>query len=135
MSEDVLKYTQGKVDQGTVRRAYKKWRTEQGIPDRCDNPSCQFHTSALEWDGKLLKLILDHSNGVNSDNRPENLRFLCPNCNAQLETHGGGNKGKVLKSSGGFGIVGRDGKKRYTLPAEPGRFSLQGSPVNLTKKP
>jgi len=34
---------------------------------------------------------LDHINVVNSDNRIENLRIVCPNCNAGLETHGGKN--------------------------------------------
>jgi 5-methylcytosine-specific restriction endonuclease McrA len=40
-----------------------------------------------EWLGKKITLILDHINGVNNDNRLNNLRFLCPNCNATLATH------------------------------------------------
>ena len=40
-----------------------------------------------EWNGKKLMLVLDHINGVNNDNRIENLRFVCPNCNSQLPTH------------------------------------------------
>ena len=40
-----------------------------------------------EWRGKKIALILDHINGVSNDNRLENLRILCPNCNATLETH------------------------------------------------
>lgn len=44
-----------------------------------------------EWMGKKISLILDHINGVNNDNRIENLRFLCPNCNATLDTHCGKN--------------------------------------------
>ena len=44
-----------------------------------------------EWNGLPLVLILDHINGVNNDNRLENLRFVCPNCNYQLPTHGGKN--------------------------------------------
>ena len=39
------------------------------------------------WYGKKISLILDHINGINNDNHLENLRFLCPNCNATLETH------------------------------------------------
>ena len=38
------------------------------------------------WMGKPLTLILDHINGYNKDNRLENLRWVCPDCNSQLET-------------------------------------------------
>lgn len=39
------------------------------------------------WFGKPLVLILDHINGVNNDNRIENLRFVCSNCDSQLPTY------------------------------------------------
>lgn len=45
-----------------------------------------------EWNGKKLSLELDHINGVNNDNRLENLRFLCPNCHSQTSTYGSKNK-------------------------------------------
>ena len=48
-----------------------------------------------EWQGKTLSLELDHINGVNNDNRIENLRFLCPNCHSQTTTYGAKNKQKV----------------------------------------
>lgn len=43
------------------------------------------------WNGEKMSLILDHINGVHTDNRIENLRIVCPNCNATLPTHGGKN--------------------------------------------
>jgi Zn finger protein HypA/HybF involved in hydrogenase expression len=45
-----------------------------------------------EWNGKKLVLQIDHINGVNTDNRIDNLRFMCPNCHSQTETF---SKGKL----------------------------------------
>ena len=44
-----------------------------------------------EWNGKKLSLELDHINGINYDNRLENLRFLCPNCHSLTSTYGSKN--------------------------------------------
>lgn len=40
-----------------------------------------------EWMGNPLILVLDHINGINDDNRLENLRFVCNNCDSQLDTY------------------------------------------------
>lgn len=50
-----------------------------------------------EWMGKPMPLILDHINGINNDNRLENLRFVCSNCDTQLPTY----KSKNRKSKEG----------------------------------
>lgn len=56
------------------------------IPYRCAICGC------VEWQGRTLSLELDHINGVNNDNRLENLRFLCPNCHSQTTTYGSRNQ-------------------------------------------
>lgn len=68
------------ASQATVRRWYVKG---EYTPYQCA-------ICGLEpvWMGKELTLILDHINGVNNDHRLENLRWVCPNCNQQLETTG-----------------------------------------------
>lgn len=48
------------------------------------------------WNGKALTLVLDHINGVNNDDRLENLRWVCPNCNQQLETTGSRNPNRKI---------------------------------------
>ena len=56
--------------------------------------SCAICGLPPSWQGQPLVMILDHSNGNRSDNRVENLRLLCPNCNSQQPTFAGKNKGR-----------------------------------------
>jgi hypothetical protein len=66
----------------------------------------------LEWNGKLLKLILDHSEGNRYDNSPRSLRYLCPNCDSQLLTRGGGNRDRVVDlTADGYTLMNRDGSR------------------------
>ena len=44
------------------------------------------------WNGKPLTLTLDHIDGNNTNDVLENLRWVCPNCDRQLDTFGSKNK-------------------------------------------
>ena len=57
---------------------------------------CSICSMPPEWMGKPMSLVLDHINGVNNDNRLDNLRFVCHNCDSQLDTY----KSKNIRKGG-----------------------------------
>lgn len=61
-----------------LRRAMKAL----GVPETC--AGCGLDGT---WQGRRLTLEVDHVNGDFRDNRPGNLRFLCPNCHALTATY------------------------------------------------
>jgi uncharacterized protein YbaR (Trm112 family) len=60
---------------------------------------CQI-CNETEWNEQPMPLQVDHHDGDASNNKPENLRMICYNCNAQLPTFAGRNRGSGRKSKG-----------------------------------
>jgi hypothetical protein len=69
------------------RRTLKQRLYREGLKQRL----CELCGQGEDWHGRHMSLILDHINGVADDNRLENLRIVCPNCAATLDTHCGRN--------------------------------------------
>ncbi|AKZ55986.1 hypothetical protein SAM23877_2937 [Streptomyces ambofaciens ATCC 23877] len=55
-----------------------------GVPE-----NCAMCGTGPKWNGRPLRLEVDHVDGAWWDNRPENLRLLCPNCHAATDTYRG----------------------------------------------
>lgn len=73
-----------KVTQGTLR--YRYYELSE------DNYFCSSCGLSDEWNNNLIVLELHHINGINNDNRIENITWLCPNCHSQTNTHKGRNR-------------------------------------------
>lgn len=76
------KYCRGNY---TPKYFKKEFMNEQG--DACAICGCK-----PEHNGKPLVFILDHIDGNAANNRRDNLRMICPNCDSQLETFKSKNK-------------------------------------------
>lgn len=81
-------------DETIMRANYSPKNFKADIIDE-QNGVCAICGSEQIHNGKPLVFVLDHIDGDASNNRRENLRCICPNCDSQLDTY----KSKNKKSS------------------------------------
>ena len=97
---------------------------------------CNICGLSKKWNGKSIVLILDHINGISNDNRIENLRFVCPNCNSQLDTHCGKNdhsrKRKRYLCSDCDSDIGKNAKRCLKCNSKR-RRKVERPPVEILK--
>jgi hypothetical protein len=74
------------VEKSTYSRNHLKTRL---FAAGLKKPQCELCGQDEVWHGRPMSMILDHINGVRDDHRIENLRVVCPNCAATLDTHCG----------------------------------------------
>lgn len=90
------------VENSTYARHLVKKRV---LAERLIEYRCACCGIGPEWMGNPMPLILDHINGVSNDNRIENLRIVCSNCDSQLDTYKSRNR------------IRKNGRARLNAPA------------------
>jgi hypothetical protein len=80
--DEILVKGDGRERSYNLRKAYLEYCKLNNIEYKC------VICGIKDWLGKKLVLPIDHKDGDGSNNLPENLRWLCPNCHSQTETWG-----------------------------------------------
>lgn len=59
--------------------------------------TCEICGMSDTWNGQEIHFVLDHIDGDATNNKRDNLRLICPNCDSQLPTYKARNIGKSTR--------------------------------------
>lgn len=132
---DVSHFNQSKSRKGKFKKTLKQLLTKNSVINSSDfkkrlyeaelkQKKCELCGQGEEWYGKKMSLILDHKDGDHFNNELENLRIVCPNCNATLDTHCGKNKKKIRIKE----------KTQFQLKIENKIKKIKESNIDFTKR-
>jgi len=74
-----------------MRSNYSPQAFRNDILKEQDN-KCAICGMSPTWNNKPIVFIIDHIDGHASNNKRDNLRCICPNCDSQLDTYKSKNK-------------------------------------------
>jgi len=115
------------VENSSFSRSHLKKRLiKNGLLEK----KCQICGMEPTWNNNPLSLVLDHINGVNNDNRIENLRLLCPNCNSQTSTFAGRQLKKQFYCSECHKVISRWGERCRSC-ATKGQVDIGERPTKI----
>ena len=84
VKEKIKKYNNFILTDRITKNPCDKLITAYIIDNNLLEYKCKKCNQGSIWNKKPIQLVLDRMNNIVSDNKLENLRFLCPNCFSQL---------------------------------------------------
>lgn len=74
-------------DTSIMRSSFSPTNTAYKYIIKEQNSKCAICGMLNIWQDKPIKFIVDHIDGDASNNKRDNLRCICPNCDSQLDTY------------------------------------------------